>query len=176
MTLYFKKKKLPKLPSFIEYIKIGNLEKAKEYLQSNPNYNMDAQHAFGISCMYGYLEIAQWLQLNYKQNFDIHAFDDLAFRQSCFGGHIKVAKWLFENFDCKINIENIRGYFCTHCYFHYYDMAKWFLTLYFDNVIEFIEKTNYQIDDEIKNIIEEIQKERKKQKYMFIDTNDIIYI
>ena len=51
MTLFFKKKK--KQPSFIEYIKIGNLEKAKEYLQLNPKYNMDAQHAFRISCMYG---------------------------------------------------------------------------------------------------------------------------
>jgi hypothetical protein len=112
--------------SFIEYIESGNLEKSKEYLKDNPEYDIhaDNEYAFRRSCYYGHLEAAKWLyELDGK--IDIHANNDMAFRWSCEKGYIEIAKWLY-GLDGKINIHaNYNEAFRWSCHNGHFEVAKW---------------------------------------------------
>ncbi len=82
--------------SFIDYIEEGNLNKAKQFLQENPNYNIHVEndHAFHLSCAKGHLEVAKWLWNISNHKINIHDYYELAFRWSCQKGHfVRVVQW-----------------------------------------------------------------------------------
>jgi hypothetical protein len=80
--------------SFIDYIREGNLNKAKKFLQKNQNYDIHVcdELAFRWSCTYGHLDVLKWIWdiSNHKINIDVR--DEEAFRSSCYYGHLDVAK------------------------------------------------------------------------------------
>jgi predicted Fe-S protein YdhL (DUF1289 family) len=112
----------------INYIEEGNLDKTKQFLQDNPNYDIHANddYAFCLSCYKGYLDIAKWLWNISDQKINIHAIDERAFCLSCAKGHLDVAKWLWDISDHKINIhaDNEKAFrWC--CYNCHLDVVKW---------------------------------------------------
>jgi hypothetical protein len=114
--------------SFIDYIKEGNLDKAKQFLQKNPNYNIHVnnEEAFCWSCYYGHLDIAKWLWDISDHKIDIHADFEEAFRWSCIGGHLEIAKWLWDISNHKINIHvDNDNAFRSSCYYGHLDITKW---------------------------------------------------
>ncbi len=61
----------------------------------NINISADNEYAFRMACMYGHLNIAQWL-LKIKPDINISAGNECAFRWACEDGHLKVAQWLLK--------------------------------------------------------------------------------
>jgi hypothetical protein len=111
---------------FTDCIIKGNLDKAKKFLQENPNY-------------------------------DIHAYDELAFRSCCYYRHLDIAKWLWEISNHKINIHILDDYvFRFSCQFGHLDVAKWLLNLDFDYFANWIKENeiNNVIEFELQNIID----------------------
>ena len=49
--------------TFIEFCERGDLIQAQEYLRLNPTINVSIgnEYAFRYACIYGYLNVAQWL-------------------------------------------------------------------------------------------------------------------
>ena len=54
-------------------------------------------YAFIYACMYGHLDVAQWLYTTFQRTFD-DVRDIIVFRLACSFGHLDVAKWLFTVF------------------------------------------------------------------------------
>jgi hypothetical protein len=81
--------------SFIQACKKGNLKKAINiYTKHKPNIHTRDDEAFRYACVFGHINIAQWLYgLDDKPN--IHADDDYAFRFVCLIGYINIAQWLY---------------------------------------------------------------------------------
>jgi len=84
----------------------GDLEKAKELLENNPNINISAENeqAFRWACYNGQLHVAKWL-LSLK-NIDISTENELAFRWACYNGHLHVVQWLLSLKNINISAEN----------------------------------------------------------------------
>ena len=151
--------------SFIEYIESGNLEKSKEYLKDNPEYDIhaDNEYAFRRSCYYGHLEAAKWLyELDGK--IDIHANNDMAFRWSCEKGYIEIAKWLY-GLDGKINIhaENEEA-LRKSCKNGYMEVAVWLYELDNEYYNKWIIENN--IENEI--LMDKIMDIRMKESRLYI--------
>ena len=77
------------------------------------NINADDQvfQAFGLSCAFGHMNVAEWLYCLSKtdgnQRIDIHANNDAIFKSSCTNGHKNVAEWLCTlNDNYKIEYDN----------------------------------------------------------------------
>jgi ankyrin repeat protein len=114
--------------SFIDCIKEGNLDKAKQFLQDNPNYNIHAndEEAFRWSCRLGHLKVAKWLWDISNHKINIHAKNEDAFRWSCYSGHLDIAKLLWDISDHKINIHvSNEEAFRFSCFFGHLDIGKW---------------------------------------------------
>ena len=82
--------------AFEEYCRNNNLRYKFEnkfyeekLLKSNWNNNL-----LIVLCRYGYIETLKWLLT--KEEINIHANNEEAFRMSCKNGEIEVAKWLIE--------------------------------------------------------------------------------
>jgi hypothetical protein len=65
------------------------------HLQKNKTNISAYNDAFGLACVNGHLEVAQWL-LQIKPNINISAENEYAFYFACFGGHLEVAQWLLQ--------------------------------------------------------------------------------
>ena len=110
---------------FINYCKNGNLELAKDFLQTNPNMNNFIENAFQIACEYGKLNIAQWL-FNLKPNILNSGleWDEYAFKMACHNGHLELAQWL-------LSVKpknNIKPYF--HTIFLFVCISMFFICLH----------------------------------------------
>jgi hypothetical protein len=113
---------------FIDYIKEGNLNKAKKFLQENPIYDIHAKNefAFRSSCSNGHLDVSKWLWDISYHKINIHSGNEEAFRWSCRRGHLEVAKWLWDISDHKINIHvDNEDVFRSSCNNGHIEVAKW---------------------------------------------------
>jgi hypothetical protein len=79
----------------LHYVQWGNLEKAQQFYQLNPNINILANNegAFRTACYNGHLEVAKWL-LQICPTIDISAKNDYVFYWACLNEHLNVAQWL----------------------------------------------------------------------------------
>jgi hypothetical protein len=167
--------------SFIDYIKEGNLDKAKQFLQENPKYNIHVndEKAFRLSCYYGHLEVARWLWDISNNKINIYAKNEDAFCSSCMKGHLEVARWLWDISNHKINIHAYGDYAfrwsCFHCHL---DVAKWLLSLDFDYFLNWIKENEFngKIKLELQNTIDEIITENMIQSRPQINKETIIVI
>jgi len=74
------------------------------------------------------LDIAQWL-LTFKQDINISAKNEFAFRKACKNGHLNVAQWLL-TVKPDINISAKNEYaFRKACKNEHLELVQWFLTI-----------------------------------------------
>jgi len=79
----------------IEYVRRGNIQKIKNFILENREFNMsfDEDFVFLTACELGYLNIAKFL-IKTISTIDINASNNYSFYSSCGNGHIEVGKWL----------------------------------------------------------------------------------
>ena len=88
-------------------------------------YNL-ARPPFEASCVFGHLEIAQWLYG--LGGFESDKVDDTLFTVTCVNGHLEVAKWLYSIH--KFNIHDDYDYaFHRSCVNGHLEVAQWLYEL-----------------------------------------------
>jgi hypothetical protein len=168
---------------FLNYIKKGNLDKAKEYFINNPNYNIHAENekAFRLSCNNCYLDVAKWLWNISNHKINIHTEEEGVFRWGCENGYLDVVKWLWNISNHKINIHAADDFaFSESCKSGHLEVAKWLLTLDFDYFVNWIKeneiKMNEKIKCELQNIIDKKMIENMIQSRPQINKDTIVVI
>jgi hypothetical protein len=166
--------------SFIDYIEEGNLDKAKEYLINNPNYDIheDDEEAFSSCCARGHLDVTKWLWDISNHKINIHALNDYVFSVCCVNGHLDIAKWLWDISDQSIDIHTVDEFVFCWCLDYHLDIAKWLLNLDFDYFINYIKenKINDKIKLELQNIIDKKIIENMIQSRPQINKDTIVVI
>lgn len=137
--------KIYDLKHLIECCEQGYIVQAQylynNYIVKKIKKRLDITLIFKVCCENNQLQVAQWLHQLYLGNpkikLDIHANEEVIFRNTCFKGHLVLAKWLYDlcvntNKPIDINSCNNKA-FKESLEKQNFDVTKWLYKLNKDN-------------------------------------------